>query len=88
MTHDGIKFTADKKIVPIPAPADGQPHYVYFGRVCDQDKEGAIPSLVSRDGVKVYAKPIPCEGHSKSNMMYGPGKTYLMVDGRCYVAKA
>ncbi len=86
MTHDGIQFTANQNIVEVPTPDGGNPSYVYFGRVCKPESNGAVKTSVKRGGVFLYAKPIPCEGHSKTNMMYGPNqKVYLKYDGRCYV---
>ena len=86
MTHDGIKFIADKNIVEIPTPEGGKEGYVYFGRVCRPESKGAVKTNTMRSGVYLYARPILCEGHSKTNMMYGPkDKVYLKYDGKCYV---
>lgn len=94
MIFKGIKFRRDKTIVYLGEHPPGTDHvyYAIFGKILNPDKP--IPADAVRtdlfwklSNLPCYAKIIPYRGYSRTNMMYGSdGRTYLILDGKCYVA--
>jgi hypothetical protein len=85
----GFYYSPTRTVVPLP-----QEHWtgsikneMTFGKVCPADKPGAIQTTWKYDGsgLPVFAKPIPCKGHSLTNLMYGETHAYLLYDGKMYM---
>lgn len=89
MIFDGMNFRKNKKVVPLPKEywlGDIKNH-ITFGVICNKMEDGAIRTnwTYGEDCSPVYAKPIPCKGHSLTNMMYGSNKLYLLYNAEVYV---
>lgn len=94
--YDGMRFTRSRKCVTLPGPR----HAVLFGRVCKKDTPNAVRTNAKwrggspyRDEAEngeypVYAIPVPEDGHSSTNVMYGKdGYIYLAYGGEVFVHK-
>lgn len=103
MIFDGMRFTRSKKVVTLPQEmwAGNMKNYVTFGRICSKSTDGAIKTewywqgyspfgdAAEGDKFPIYAVPVPIDGHSLTNMMYGADRyTYLYYNGKVYVKKS
>jgi hypothetical protein len=54
--------------------------------ICEDHRQANEMAVYeSEKSIKIFVKPIKMKGYSTTNMAYGvDGKTYLMVDGKCY----
>lgn len=86
MKWDGHVYWLNRSIVPLPQSMwDGeQKNHITFGKICKETAKGAIKTDYKRDKKPIYAKPVPNEGHSLTNLMFSTEHAYLMVDGRVY----
>lgn len=92
MIFDGMRWTRSRKVVSLPQDywLGESKNYVTFGRVSFENAPGAVKTNWKDESWEpprdVWATPIPCDGHSLTNLMYGKdGKAYLMLDGLIYV---
>jgi hypothetical protein len=71
MIYKGRTWYRSRTVVTLPEMKDGK--YIQFGKICDKDTPGAVETTWTRDGSneKLWAKPIPDNGYSLTNMMYG-----------------
>src|SRR5437763_14631145 len=90
MIFKGHRFTRSRKAVTLP---DDGTAYIKFGYAEWDAKDDQGGKLVrtrytmDSTGEPVYAKPIPLEGHSLTNMAYGKnGYAYLARDGAVWVS--
>ena len=99
MIFKGIKWRKTRKVFELPTDTTKENwNYIRFGRMCKDSDKGAIATnyTYTGNGQPVYAKEIPCDGHSLTNMMYGKDevrdgevfvRAYCKVDGRVYTAR-
>lgn len=102
MLFKGHQFRQSRRIIALPVRAEdgslmpyiepGREQYIQFGRAVAGASGGK--GLVKTDhrwsdtDAPVWAKPIPLDGHSLTNMAYGKDRhIYLMFDGACFIAK-
>ncbi len=81
MKYDGYNYTKNKTIIPLPqsySEKQGKPNYVFFGKKCKKDAIGAVPAGYYVNGE--YAIPLPCNGHSLTNLMYCGDYSILLLD--------
>jgi hypothetical protein len=75
---------------------ESRSNYLSFGRICDKDTEGAVKTSwyykewdydkEEEITTPIYAKPIKCNGHSRTNMMFGAdGYMYLFTGREVYI---
>jgi hypothetical protein len=88
MIFDGIKFRKNNNVVDLPKKfwVGDNKNYITFGTICNLEDNDAVSTdmIYSLDGLPVYAKPLRCDGHSLTNMMYSGNKLYLKIDGVVY----
>lgn len=90
MKFDGEVWRISRTVVSLPKEywLGGIKNHITFGRKCTPNTKGAVQTEWHPKGDpdnKIYAKPIECDGHSLTNLMFGKdGHKYLMVDGRIY----
>lgn len=95
MQYKGFNFRRTKAYVVLPKEHDVNGPHMTFGKICTQDTEGAVETdyhhnidcKFGKRGEKVFALPLPCQGHSRTNMMYSGKNIYMMEGGKFYVAK-
>ncbi len=95
MIFDGLKWRRTKKVVTLP------PHlweesglYTTFGRVAKDpnDPKAVVTNwyqeVAGGSRVLVKAIPIPVDGHSLTNLMYGKdGYAYLFLKSQVYIRR-
>ena len=87
MIYKGYHFRISKTVLPY---GDDEQNRVLFGKICKSSCKNAIKTRYVYTEIEdpVYVKPIPNDGYSRTNMMYGKdGRIYLAYDGRCYTAR-
>lgn len=87
----GTRLTRSRKLVTL--PNDGTP-YLKFGMAdfAATDDQGGklVPTeyTLGSDGRRLYARPIPLNGHSQTNVAYGKnGYVYACINGVLYSGK-
>lgn len=99
MIFKGIKFRKNKNYVNMPdswLKENGyETNFLRFGKIADKDVEGAVETKWfymdwEKEKTPIFAVPVQCEGHSRTNMMYGKVANremiFLMVDGMIFTA--
>ena len=89
MKFKGFNFRKVRTVVQLPYDEGESTSYIKFGRISKESDKGAILTRYkfADSGLPVYAKPIPNNGYSLTNMMYGKdGRVYLMKDGQFFTA--
>lgn len=89
MIYKGLSFRRNKKIVTLPKAMNfADDDCIVFGRVCGSLEKGAVKTQwLYESGSPVYAKAIPIEAYTRSNLCYGKdGRAYLFHAGECFMA--
>ena len=88
MVYDGYEFKKSSTIIALPhsySEKKNKPNYVFFGRKCKKGDVGAVPAGYYHNGE--YAIPLPCDGHSLTNMMFCGDFLVLQYEGCTYTTK-
>jgi hypothetical protein len=97
MKFKGINWRRTRTVVSLPYAYE-ENGCLTFGKIVPKDTKGAIETnfINGIAGERIYAKPLKCTGHSRTNMMYGKyevheyavyTRAYLQLGGLVYTAR-